>query len=511
MRRNLAMLFSLVIILSLLPTKPLDGIDNVDFFSDEGSFSDPPLISFDQDLGISIAGNTTISGFIVSASAPDTSTWQITRLSEDGASTNITNVIPMEIFPSLSNQDDGLSRWVWDFTIDPSSIPNCTCFVTVTVASNSLYSKISTIFFTGVSNVPALVLDNHVDITEQYSTYSEQIDISGWAYSQDGLPVRVYTMAINSENSANACSDFPSISSLDDLSGLDFDASSEYASFGYFTDYFDSSMLEDGWYSLWTFTSSFDNSSIIQSLCTVSKIDNSDPIAIIEGEISSVEGDGNLIFDAGSSYDYYWGKEDLNYVWTLIRMDASGDSLQETKEGREFSYFTVQDDVSGNFVLSLLVVDYQGNTDFTSIEFSIQNLDPVAKLIVSDNSLSDGDSYQLPDLAEWTLDASDSIDTTNDIDGLRCVWKINFKTIYEGCERKFSWPEGDSNNSLFLTLEVIDDDDDFSVITVELSRSDQTNELPIPIIVLLISILFFISSILYSRRSDDMQIPKWND
>ena len=192
-------------------------------------------------------------------------------------------------------------------------------------------------------------------------------------------------------------------------------------------------------------------------------------------------------------------------------MDASGDSLQETKEGREFSYFTVQDDVSGNFELSLLVVDNRGNTDFTSIEFSIQNLYPVAKLIVSDNSLSDGDSYQLPDLAEWTLDASDSIDTTNDIDGLRCVWKINFKTIYEGCERKFSWPEGDSNNSLFLTLEVIDDDDDFSVITVELSRSDQTNELPIPIIVLLISILFFISSILYSRRSDDMQIPKWND
>ena len=68
-----------------------------------------------------------------------------------------------------------------------------------------------------------------------------------------------------------------------------------------------------------------------------------------------------------------------------------------------------------------------------------------------------------------------------------------------------------SNDTLLLTLEVIDDDDDFSTITVELSRSDKGNDFPIAIIVLLISILFFVSSIFYSRRTDDMQIPKWND
>ena len=36
-----------------------------------------------------------------------------------------------------------------------------------------------------------------------------------------------------------------------------------------------------------------------------------------------MEGDGNLIFDAGSSYDQYWGKEGLNYVWTLVSMETS--------------------------------------------------------------------------------------------------------------------------------------------------------------------------------------------
>ena len=270
-------------------------------------------------------------------------------------------------------------------------------------------------------------------------------------------------------------------------------------------------MLDDGWFSLWLFTSSHQSSSIIQSLCFVSKIDNSDPVAIIDGVTSSTEGEGNLIFDAGSSYDQFWGKEGLNYVWTLVSLENSGSTLMEIKEGTEISYFTVQDDISGNFELSLLVSDNQGNTDYTSISFSVENLPPVAKLIVSDQSLSDGDKFKLPDLNEWKLDGSDSIDTANDLDGLRCVWKINFRTIYEGCERTLVWPEDDTNDTLLLTLEVIDDDDDFSTITIEISRSDQGNDFPIAIIVLLISILFFVSSVLYSRRTDDMEIPKWND
>ena len=91
-----------------------------------------------------------------------------------------------------------------------------------------------------------------------------------------------------------------------------------------------------------------------------------------------------------------------------------------------------------------------------------------------------------------------------------CI-RDSFRTIYEGCERTLLWPEDDTNDTLLLTLEVIDDDDDFSTITVELSRSDQGNDFPITIIVLLISILFFVSSVFYSRRTDDMEIPKWND
>ena len=287
----------------------------------------------------------------------------------------------------------------YDFTIDPSSITNCTCLITVTTTANHLSSSISSVFFTGVTNIPALVLDDWKIPNGDYLTFSERIDISGRSFSQNNLPVNVSTMVIRSDNSANACSENPEISSLDDISVEIAESISNFSSYGEFSETVDSSMLEDGWFSLWLFTSSHQSTSIMQSLCFVSKIDISDPVAIIEGDISSMEGDGNLIFDAGSSYDQYWGKEGLNYVWTLVSMETSGNVLMEIKEGSEFSYFIVQDDISGNFFeLSLLVSDVQGKTDYTSTSFSIENLPPVAKLVVSDQSLTDGDNFRLPRL-----------------------------------------------------------------------------------------------------------------
>ncbi len=506
-----AMLFPMIILLSVNPTDSLIDDNYHQFYSDNIDISDPPLSGFDQDFGITLVGNHTVTGFTVSSALPDSTVWQIIRLSDGGILINETNPISLELSSSTSNQDDGLSRWIWEFTIDSSSVNNCTCFVMVTSSVNHLSSTISGVFFTGVTSMPAIVVDDWTIQNDEYLTFTDQIGISGRSYAQNNLPVDVLTMLIRSDNSANACSDNPEITSFNNISVDKLESIANFSSYGEFSETVDSSMIENGWFSLWIFTSSHQSPSITQKLCFVSKIDNFDPVATIEGNIFSMEGDGDLIFDGGSSYDQYWGKEGLNYLWTLIRLELTGNVLLEIEEGSEFSYFTVQDDISGNFELSLLVSDAHGNTDYTSITFSIENLPPVAKLVVSDRPLTDGEKFKLPDLNEWTLDGSDSIDTTNDLDSLRCVWKINYRAIFEGCERTLVWPEGDNNDTLLLTLDVIDDDDDFSTITVELSRSDMGDELPLAMIVFLISILFFVSSIFYYRRTDDMQIPKWND
>ena len=269
--------------LSFHSTDSLIDDDNYQFYSDNMDISDPPLLGFDQNLGMTLSGNNTISGFTVASTLPDSTEWQIIRLSSDGITTNVSNPTSLEIYPSTSNQDDGLSRWLWEFTIDSSSITNCTCFITVTTTANHLSSSISSVFFTGVTNMPALVIDDWAIVNGEYLTFSERIEISGRTFTQNNLPVDVLTMAISSDNSANACSNYPEISSFDDISGDIADSISNFSSYGEFSETVDSSMLEDGWFSLWLFTSSHQSSSIMQSLCFVSKIDNSDPVAIIEG------------------------------------------------------------------------------------------------------------------------------------------------------------------------------------------------------------------------------------
>ena len=95
-----AMLFSLLIMLSFHSSDSLIDDENQQFYSDTMDISDPPLLGFDQDLGKTLDGNEIISGFTVSSTLPDSTDWQITRLSSDGIPTNVTDPVSLEISPS---------------------------------------------------------------------------------------------------------------------------------------------------------------------------------------------------------------------------------------------------------------------------------------------------------------------------------------------------------------------------------------------------------------------------
>ena len=57
---------------------------------------------------------------------------------------------------------------------------------------------------------------------------------------------------------------------------------------------------------------------------------------------------------------------------------------------------------------------------------------------------------------------------------------------------------------------VIDDDDEYSFISVELVHPDYTDDLPLGIIALVLSAAFLVSAILFRRKSTSMgEIPKW--
>ena len=508
MKRGIALTFLLMLIFSSQsPTVTLlDG--EGEYYSD---ISDPPIIGFNDFNGIFVDENSTLSGFIVSSVLPDSTEWYVSELLISGELSAITQPLELTVEEIFSSQDDGLSRWSWEISNFMDGFVNgtgganvCACYLTVMVTSGIHQSSRSLAFFVGDSDSPGITLDNEED------RLSTELDVSGWASSPSGEPVPASISISNELSSTGRCSSQPDRSLLNTNTNTSI---TEYLSLdGYFSASIDISSLVDGWYSLWYSlnSTSVDEPSI--NYCTKALVDNSNPVASIEGPESSQEGDGDLIFDAGDSYDPFWGKDSLSYIWSLIKTGPAGNYIVDSSEGTDSSFFVVEDSTSGEYILSLIVVDGQGMIDQNVHEFSIANQPPLAKLSISGESFSDGDKVQLSDLPEWNLDATQSLDTSNDVEGLRCVWKINYKTIYEGCERTLLWPEGNNNDTILLTLDVIDDDEEYSSITVELSRVNTESSIQLPIIVLMLSTLFFISSLIYSRRrNDDMEIPKWNE
>jgi len=165
---------------------------------------------------------------------------------------------------------------------------------------------------------------------------------------------------------------------------------------------------------------------------------------------------------------------------------------------------------SGDYSLTLVVTDAGGMMSTMVKEFTIQNVVPEAIASLDGLSIEDGARIKLSPGSEWALDASASIDSANDQAGLRCVWKIDYAPVYEGCERTLSW-KSDINDPIILTLDVIDDDDDYSTISVQLVHPDASEPMPYSLIVLVISALFMLSAVLLRFRSSDdsSSIPKW--
>ena len=83
--------------------------------------------------------------------------------------------------------------------------------------------------------------------------------------------------------------------------------------------------------------------------------------------------------------------------------------------------------------------------------------------------------------------------------------------MFEGCARTLSWPSYAGDEAI-LTLDVIDDDDEYGTISVLLVHPEASEPLPYPLLVLVVSTLFLLSAVFLRYRSgeDTASIPKWN-
>ncbi len=216
-----------------------------------------------------------------------------------------------------------------------------------------------------------------------------------------------------------------------------------------------------------------------------------------------------LYFDGSSTTDFPWGIEGMTYVWSVSRIsEVSNEKIIVFSSQNPLSP-GIQSNYSGLYEVSLIVVDRAGNRGSNSLSLEIMNMQPEARLKINSEEVSNGDDLQIEKTSTISIDASLSYDTENDQENLRYIWRINNVPLYEGISRDIYWPETDSDRFL-LTLEVVDDDSETSIISVLVVDSENTSS-PILTIILFFSAVIFLSYASNNYRNTDTlsDIPKW--
>ena len=456
---------------------------------------DIPLIGFDFENGHYSNGSLIISGFVEDEVRPTKVQWRLEPT--DGA-------LGGDITSSLEVIDTSSSRisWAWSIILDDSdaeAISPCTCYVSITVQSETGDTwEASRVMFFGDTSRSAIIVDSPGPGDWVHGF----ISVSGWSmYPMTWTTPELRLFAKPASSSIDACS-----------TEADSDMSAHLSIIipdGEFSESLNISGLADGWHSL--YAENYDPSGVTYSQkCIPIQVNNLAPSISIEGPNHSLEGAGDLFFDASATDDPVWGREGLHYMWVLRKPSHSGQTPLQIVMGQDKGTMTIPTGSSGDYSLTLAVTDAGGISSTMVKIFTIQNVIPKAIASLDDLPIEDGTRIKLSPGSEWMLDASLSEDSENDQVGLRCVWKINHQPVYEGCIRALSWPSG-AGDEVILTLDVIDDDDDYGSISVLLVHPEAGEPLPYSLMVLVISALFMLSAILlrYRTSDDSSSIPKW--
>jgi len=451
---------------------------------------DPAIIGFDFENGLSTNETTLLSGSIEFDSIPDSVVWTIVSESE---------TLTGELTDNLQELDSQNDRmiWSWHTDLNVAELSVCTCYFTITVVFDDLSWSDTRVIFVGDTMRSGLLIHYPEDADWAHGI----LTVIGWSSHPTvwaNSEIRFYSYPATS--SVQACSEEGNSDTTQLLSVI--------STAGYYYASLDISSLDDGWHSL--YVENYDPSGVaFAQQCVAIRVNNVSPQISIVGDYYFVENSGEISFDASASDDLYWGREGMEYMWVLRKPSHSGQTPLDIQIGG--STYSLPADSGGNYTLTVRLTDSGGASSTTVFEFDVENKIPNAVASVSGTPMLDGSTIRLSGGDGWELDASGSSDTENDLANLRCVWKIDYEPMFEGCERTFTWPQ-DTGLEAILTLDVIDDDEAFTSISVLLIHPDSSEPLPYSVIVLLVSAVFMLSAILLRYRSTDETsgIPAWD-
>lgn len=372
------------------------------------------------------------------------------------------NDIPKQLlfgsyFNTIIPVQEGL--WKWNLNVNVSSL-NCTCKLIISSISNSgvKYSS-DLIIYLGINNhnpyiVPDSVSNDKIDQANNSVTFklvtpaNNQVNNIG-ILSQDMSIISSYCQA-----PSNVCLDSPK--SID----LNFTYDGDYLTV--FIDQ-DEKSIDDGY---WLFDISLQDQYLRNSNTISSRLvlDINPPFVELTSKSQVRESESFLVY--ANIEDYFVGSQ-MSLTWTITDPNGNSRGLLDEESYHNSTIELVLEE-SGYWDVQLLVRDSANFIVIQNISILVFNAVPIVDLSIDGLFISNGDQIYVSPGSAWSLNASTSFDTINDIDYLEYEWYL------DGVKLNKSDPvlsEDDitinSNNEIMLI--VYDDDMDSESLTFSLS------------------------------------------
>jgi len=314
--------------------------------------------------------------------------------------------------------------WNWELIVNVSTY-DCTCVLHIFDSNESIHPVASTIAYLGT-------LNHHPHILQ----FSPLTGIPHLSQSNLSITIPVVIPDSGSQETFVKMGVCPAPNGFCLTEMVDFFNFNSTTSHGQIQIDFDrvGADLSDGY---WLF-----NVTITDALLRTSNtehfrilVDQSHPVATLSCDVKSVQSeqassDSPLLsivveentpisFSALIDDGYVGGQNIL--TWTLVLPDNSRRALFSSEQISE-SVITLNPEVSGIWSVELLVRDTAGWLSHFSINFTVENVAPVAMVELDSFVVLNGASVSLSAGENWTLNRGQSVDAENDIGNLLHTW-----------------------------------------------------------------------------------------
>ena len=241
--------------------------------------------------------------------------------------------------------------------------------------------------------------------------------------------------------------------------------------------------------------------------------DSNPPVATMFGQQNANEMETNVY--SLTVDDGYVGSK-VSATWTIYVPTQGIRSLNQNEIIDE-STISITFDESGEWIISVLVMDSAGHYLRENLSVVVKNLEPSLLIQADGLVLNNDDVIKFKSREDIILDAGLSSDTDNDENSLIYMWYLDGELLSNNLTISDSdLPEG--SNSYYITLKVLDDDDAFSELSFLIEVQDNTDEksdrLLIVIFVLILLMIPFVILIFRKLKTSEdsgFTMPRWRN